>query len=109
MIPDSFGGLTAFCIRSSWSELVCKHNDPAIDYHVSLYGYVVIGYELVAELDVVRINISSVWLLANALRAIVAGWNFQLCADVTSNFGNRSADLLEFSVTSIPCQNNVIC
>jgi hypothetical protein len=37
MIADSFWSLTEFCIRSSWSELVRKHNDPAIDYHVSLY------------------------------------------------------------------------
>jgi hypothetical protein len=69
----------------------------------------VTGYELIAARDVVRINMSSVWMLANALRAIVAGWYFQLCADVTGNFCNRSVDLLEFSVTSIPCQNNVLC
>ncbi len=69
-----------------WSELVRKHNDPAIDYHVSLYEYVVIGHELIAARDVVRINMSSVWILTNALRAIVAGCNFQLCADITSNF-----------------------
>ncbi len=56
MIADSFGSLTEFCIRSSWSELVHQHNDPAIDYHVPLYEYVVIVYEPIAELDVVRIN-----------------------------------------------------
>ena len=86
-----------------------KHNDPAIDYHVPLYEYIVIGYELIAARDVVRMNLSSVWMLANALCVIVAGWNFELCADVTCNFCNRSVDLLEFSVTSIPCQNNVLC
>ncbi len=96
MIADSFGSLTKFCIRNSWPELVRKHNDLAIDYHVSLYEYVKIGYESIAARDVVRINTSSVWMLANALRAIVAGWNFQLCADVTANFCNRSVDLLEF-------------
>jgi hypothetical protein len=48
-------------------------------------------------------------MLANALCAIIAGWNFQLCADITGNFCNQSVDLLEFSVTSIPCQNNVLC
>ncbi len=36
MIADSFGSLTEFCIRILWSELVRKHNDPAIDYHESL-------------------------------------------------------------------------
>ncbi len=87
IIADNFGSLMEFCNRSLWSEAVRKHNnDPAIDFHVSLYDYVVIGYELIAERDVVRINLSSVWMLANALRAIIAGWNFQLCADVTGNF-----------------------
>jgi hypothetical protein len=104
MIADNFGSLTKFCMCSSWSEVVRKHNDPAIDYHLSLYEYVVIGYELTAA-RVVRIDLSSVWMLANALRTIIAGWNFQLFADVTGNFCNRSVDLLEFSVTSIPCQN----
>jgi hypothetical protein len=111
IIAVNFRSLTEFCNRSVWSEAVRKHNDPAIDFHVSLYDYVVIGYELIAERDVVRINLSSVWMLqvANALRAIIAGWNFQLCADVTGNFCSSSVDLLEFSVTSMPCQNNVLC
>ncbi len=68
-----------------------------------------IGHELIAARVVVRLNMSSVWMLANTLHAIVAGWNFQLCADVAGNFCNRSVDLLEFLVTSIPCQNNVLC
>jgi hypothetical protein len=54
MIADNFESLTDFCMRSSWSEVVRKHNDPAIDYHVSLYEYVVIGYELIAARDVMR-------------------------------------------------------
>jgi hypothetical protein len=73
MTADNFGSLTEFCIRSSWSELVRKHNDPAIDYHLPLYEYVVIGYELIAAWDVVRISLSLMWMLANAPRAIVAG------------------------------------
>ncbi len=51
-----------------------------------LYEDVVIGHELLACRDIVRINLSSVWMLANALQAIVAGWNFQLCGDVTRHF-----------------------
>ena len=76
IIADNFGSLTEFCNRSVWSEAVRKHIDPAIDYHVSLHEYVVIGYELIAERDIVLINMSSVWMLANTLCAIVAGWNF---------------------------------
>jgi hypothetical protein len=48
---------------------VRKHNNPAIDYHVSLYEYA----ELIAERDVVQIKMSSVWMLAKAISAIVAG------------------------------------
>ncbi len=53
MIADSFGSLMGFCICSSCSKLVLMHNDPVIDYHVSLYEYVVIGYESIVERDVV--------------------------------------------------------
>ncbi len=31
-----------FVISSAWSKLVHKHNDPANDYHLLLYDYVVI-------------------------------------------------------------------
>ena len=47
--------------------------------------------------------------LCNALRAIIAGWVFQLNGDVTGKFCNKSVDLVEFSVTSIPKQNNILC
>ncbi len=86
-----------------------QHNDQTDDYHLSLYEDVVIGHELIAFRDIVRIKLSLVWMLANALRAIVAGWIFQLSGDVTGNFCSRSVDLLELSVTSIPCKNNVLC
>ncbi len=66
--------------------LVLKHNDPTDDCHLPLHDYVAIGHELIAEQDIVLINLSSVWMLGKALCAIVAGWNFQLCADVTGNF-----------------------
>ncbi len=91
------------------TELVRKHNDATDDYHLSLYEDIAIGHELIACRDIVQINLSSVWMLANALRAVVAGWNFQLCGHVTGNFCSRSVDLLELSVTSIPCNNNVLC
>jgi hypothetical protein len=87
---------------------VHKHNDQTNDYHLSLYEDVVIGHELIACRDLVQINLPSVWMLANALQVVVAGWNFQLCGDVTGNFCSRSVDLQELSVTSIPCKNNVL-
>jgi hypothetical protein len=48
-------------------------------------------------------------MMANALRAIVGGRNFQLYADVTGNLCNRSVYLLELSFTSFPCKKNVLC
>jgi hypothetical protein len=48
IIADNFGSLKEFCNCSLWSEVVRKHNDSAIIFHVSLYEYVVIGYELIA-------------------------------------------------------------
>jgi hypothetical protein len=108
-IADGFCNPHDICICSAWSVLVRKHNDPANDYHLPLCDYVVIGHELIEERDIVRISLSLPWMLANALRAIVAEWNFQHCADVTGNVCNRSVDLLEFLATSIPCQNNVLC
>ncbi len=49
-----------------------KHNDETNYYHPSLYEDIVIGHALVACPDIVQINLYSVWMLANALRAIVA-------------------------------------
>jgi hypothetical protein len=101
--------ITDFCSRRAWPELMRKHNAQTNDYHLSLYEDVVIGHESIACRDIVRINLSSVWMLANLLQAIVAEWNFQLCGDVTGNFCSRSVDLFELSVTSIPCKNNFLC
>jgi hypothetical protein len=109
IMDDCFGALTEFCSRRAWLELVRKHNDETNDYHLPLYEDVVIGFELIACRDILRINSYSVWMLANALRAIVAGWNLQLCGDVTGIFCSRSVDLLELTVTSIPYKNNVLC
>jgi hypothetical protein len=109
IMDDGFGVITDFCSRRAWPELVRKHNDQTNDYHLSLYEDVVIGHDLIACRDIVLIDLSSVWMLANALRAIVAGWNFQLCGDVTGNFCSRSVDLLEIfaegaSISSIQLQ-----
>ena len=54
-------------------------------------------------------TLSSPWMLANALRAIRAGWGFQLNADVTGKICRASLDFLEFGVNSIPCKNNILC
>jgi hypothetical protein len=56
IMDNGFGALTEFCSRRAWSEPMRKHNHETYDYHLS-----------------------SVWMLANTLRAIVAEWNFQLC------------------------------
>ncbi len=44
-----------------------------------------IGHEFDAAHDILRISFSSLWMLSNALRAINAGWVFQLNGDVTGS------------------------
>jgi hypothetical protein len=56
-----------------------------------------------------RINSSSSWNLANSLRAIAAGWGFQLNTDATGNICQQRVDLIEFGVISIMYQNYVLC
>ena len=48
-------------------------------------------------------------MLLNALRAIIAGWGFQLNGDVTGKLCRNSVDLLQFGVNSIPHKNHVLC
>ena len=48
-------------------------------------------------------------MICNAFRTKIAGWGFQLNGDVTGKFCSKSVDLVEFSVTSIPKQNNILC
>ena len=108
-LSDTFGSLTTFCAENLFSTLMLKHNDAADPYHLRLFDFVVLGGQVSAEHDLVRITFGSVWMLLNAFRAIIAGWVFQLNGDVTGKFCNKSVDLVEFSVTSIPKQNNVLC
>ena len=79
-----------------------KHNDSEDAYHFRLFNFVLLGSQVTAEHDlVVRITFGSVWMMINAYRAIIAGWGFLYC--------NKSVDLVEFSVTSIRKQNNILC
>ena len=86
-----------------------KHNDPQDQYHFDLFNFVVLGGELRAERDIVRITISSPWMLSNALRAIIAGWGWQLNGYVTCKLCRASVDLLQFGINSIPHWNHVLC
>ncbi len=86
-----------------------KHNDKDDPFHLKLFEFCVIGHEFDAADDIVHINFSFLWMLSNALRAINAGWVFQLNGDVTGNVCRAGIDLLELSVSSIPAQNNVLC
>ncbi len=75
-------------------KLVHKHTYPAYPYHLRLFEFVVIGGEVKAEHDVMRINFSSPWMLANTLRTLSIWY-------VTGNFCRASVDLVEFWVNSI--------
>ncbi len=61
-------------------------NESADSYHLPLFDFVIINGEVTAERDLLRLNFSSGWMLANYLSTIAAGGGFQLYADVTGNF-----------------------
>ena len=106
---DTFGNLLQFAEGHDFSALLAKHNDPEDPYHFDLFDFVVLGSELLAQRDIVRITLSSPWMLLNALRAIIAGWDFQLNGDVTGKLCHSSVDLLQFGINSIPHTNHVLC
>ena len=108
-LTDSFGSLTDFSDLNLLSVLMRKHNDPEDVFHFRLCAFLVLGSQVTAERDLVRITFGSAWMICNAFRAIIAGRGFQLNGDVTCKFCNKSVDLVEFSVTSIPKQNNILC
>ena len=78
-VDDSFGNLLKFAEDHDFFALLTKHNlnDPENPYHFNLFEFVVLGSEFIAQRDIVRITLSSSWMLPNALRAIIAGWGFQ--------------------------------
>ena len=88
---------------------MCKHNDLADPYHFKHYDFVVLCSELIAQRDIMLITVASLWMLANVLLAIIAGWGFQLNGYVTSKVCRTSVDVLEFSINSIPKRNNELC
>ena len=53
-----------------------KHNDPGDAYHFRLFDFVVLGSQVTAEHNLVRITFGSVWMILNAYRAIIAGRRF---------------------------------
>jgi hypothetical protein len=108
-VDDKFGSLTSFAEENRWSELVRKHNDEDDPYHLKLFEFCINSFDLQAARGIVRLKISSLWMLLNAFRSIKSGWLFQLNGDVTGKFCRADIDLLEFSVTSMPCQNNILC
>ncbi len=92
-----------------WSDLVRLHKDLEIYYHIGLIYVCVLHHQNLAEHDILRINLLSLWMLTHALRAMKAGWEFQLNANVTGKVCQKSIDLPAFSVTSIPKRINNMC
>ena len=56
---DTFGNLLQFTEDHDFSDLMRKHNDPEDSYQFDLFEFVVLGGELRAQRDIVRITISS--------------------------------------------------
>ncbi len=59
-LKDSVGSLHELCASNLFSDLMRKHNDPEDSYHFSLFEFVVLGGQVSAERDIVRITFSSV-------------------------------------------------
>ena len=62
---DTFGNLLQFTEDHDFSDLMHKHNDPEDPYHFDLFEFVVLGGELRAQRDIVRITFSSPTLCAS--------------------------------------------
>ncbi len=99
-LKDSFGSLHVLCETNLFSGLMRKHNDPENAYHFLLFEFAVLGSQVSPERDIARITLSSVWMILNAFRAIVAGWGFQLNGDVTGKLCRKNIHLVEFGVIS---------
>jgi hypothetical protein len=86
-----YSKLQEFADCNLWSTLVCKHNYPEDDYHIG--DFCGICHQNEAAFDVLRLNMSSLWMLIHAFRAMKAGRGFQLNADVIGKLYQKSVDL----------------
>ena len=105
-LNGSFGSLSKFAERLNFSHLIQRHNDPDDDYHLDFFGPVVIGADILAQNDVVHLNITSQWFLCNAFRSIMTGWGSQLNGDATHEFCRTAVDMIGYRVNSIGGHNN---
>jgi hypothetical protein len=97
-LNDSYVKLQELTDCHLWSTLVRRHNDPE---DIGLHDFCVISHQNEAAFEVLRMNMSSLWMLTrtDAFRSIKAGWRFQLNADVTGKLCWKSVDLIAFLVT----------
>jgi hypothetical protein len=114
-VPNNSMALTWMTLTASCKSLLiatCGQRwctGTTILYHIGLHDFCVIGHQNKAAFNVLRMSISSLWMLTHSFRAIKAGWGFQLNADVTGKLCRKSVNLLAFSVDSIPKRNNTLC
>jgi hypothetical protein len=69
----------------------------------------VIGSDVRAAHGILQINLLSLWILLNYLRALKAGWSIQLNSDGTSDFCRHAVDMVTLTITLIQHQTNVLC
>ena len=96
-MDDTFGNLVQFAGVNEFSALMGMHNYPADPYRFKLNDFVLLGSELIAQRDIVRMTVSSLWMLAHVLRTIIAGRGFQQNGDVTGKVCRSSVDVLSSS------------
>jgi hypothetical protein len=65
-LDDSYSKLEQLEDCHMWSTLVRKNNDPEDDYHIGLHDFCVIWHQNEAAFDVLRMNLSSLWMLTHA-------------------------------------------
>ena len=93
-VPESLGELIGWCEKHDLYAAVRKHNDPADEYCLSLFSVFTIGHDIKPETQAIHINMSSPWVLFNAIRALETGWVVQLNGDGTFGFCRAAVDMI---------------
>ena len=108
-VPESLGELIEWCETNDFHAALLRHNDPADEYCLPLFSVFVIGHDIKPERQAIHVNLSSPWFLANAIRALEAGWIVQLNGDGTFGFCRAAVDMIGLGFCSMGGANHPAC
>ena len=74
-----------------------------------MFENLVMGADIQPARMLVTLNVSNSWSLLYALRAIIAGWIFQINTDVTFGVCRHAVDLLSMGINSMQHRNYSAC